>query len=41
MAATASVSVAADREPVAGLVVDDAQVEGVEQGAFGRVFGVA
>ena len=25
-----------DREPIAGLVVDDAQVEGVEQSAFGH-----
>lgn len=31
----------ADREPVAGLVVDDAQVEGVEQRPQGRLVGVA
>jgi len=31
----------ADREPTASLVVDDAQVEGVEQNPFGLVVGVA
>jgi hypothetical protein len=33
--ATASVSVAPIEAPIARLVADDAQVEGVEQGAFG------
>jgi hypothetical protein len=35
------VIVPAKAEPVGHLVVDDAQVEGVERGAFGRVAGIA